>query len=73
MIFNERTGLRETPLEASHRKPVEIARLGLHAHNCSECGSLCICYRRPCEMRGRVGVQILCGGDRCLSKEARKW
>jgi hypothetical protein len=69
MITNRRTGLREHPLPASERKPVEVARLGLHAHNCSECGALCICYQRPCEFRGRASARVLCGNDRCLRKE----
>jgi len=68
MISTRRSGLRETPVPASERKPVEVARLGMHAHNCSECGALCICYRNPCALRGRAGMRVLCGGDRCLRK-----
>jgi hypothetical protein len=35
------------------RKPVEVARLGLHAHTCSECGKLRTCYQDPCPARAR--------------------
>ena len=46
-------GCRETLLPAAERKPAEIARLGLHAHNCAECGLLRTCYQNPCPHRGR--------------------
>jgi len=39
---------------------VKLARLGLHAHTCSECLELRPCYAKPCEARTNANVCWTC-------------
>jgi hypothetical protein len=44
-------------------QPVVVARLGLHAHDCSECMNLRPCYADPCAFRGRQTLHVRRAAD----------
>jgi hypothetical protein len=54
-------GCRTEPIDYT-KKPVEVAHLGLHAHQCTDCRHFFSCYQDPCRLRGTdLGDQWTCG------------